>query len=149
LRVLQGIRGKCGRWVCLFSFAKNVHRDSPDNALVNAVTGQVVFHRRRPIDRVRRRGHLVAFLAVVDGVDAICKLGGTGRRLFCGIKAILNGQLICHAIAVDEPGHIFDPAKGAPEPGTFTVQQCLAHRTFEIHACFAISKGLEVNPIHR
>jgi hypothetical protein len=80
----------------------------------------------------------------VDGNDP-----PLGRRLFCGIKAILNGQLICHAIAVDEPGHIFDPAKGAPEPGTFTVQQCLAHRTFEIHACFAISKGLEVNPIHR
>jgi hypothetical protein len=64
-----------------------------------------------------------------------------GRRLFCGIKAILNGQLVCHAIAVDEFGQLFDPANGAAEPGIFTLQQCLAHGTFEIHSCFAISKS--------
>jgi hypothetical protein len=66
-----------------------------------------------------------------------------GRRLFCGIKAILNGKLVCHAIAVDESGHIFDPANGAPNPGTLTLQQCLAHGTFEIQSCFAISERME------
>jgi hypothetical protein len=78
----------------------------------------------------------------VDGNDP-----PLGRRLFCGIKAILNGQLVCHAIAVDESGHIFDPTNGAPEPGIFTLQQCLVHGTFEIHSCFGISKRLGVNPV--
>ncbi len=61
-----------------------------------------------------------------------------GFRLYCGIIATLNGEEIRHAIAVDEKGRIFDPANGAPEPGKFTLEQCVAHGTFKIHSCFTV-----------
>jgi hypothetical protein len=61
-----------------------------------------------------------------------------GYRLYCGVTANLNGEEIRHAIAVDEEGGIFDPANGAPEPGKFTLQQCVAYGTFKIHSCFTV-----------
>jgi len=36
-----------------------------------------------------------------------------GMRLYCGVTARKDGALIVHAVAVDESGHIFDPANGA------------------------------------
>jgi hypothetical protein len=63
----------------------------------------------------------------------------SGRRLYCGVMAkALNGAFVPHAIAVDESGRIFDPGNAAPEPGTFTLKQCVAHGTFKIHCCFAV-----------
>jgi hypothetical protein len=62
----------------------------------------------------------------------------TGQRLYCGIVASLDGQRIRHAIAVDEEGRIFDPANSAPEPGEFTLDQCIAHGTFKIQSCFTV-----------
>jgi hypothetical protein len=61
-----------------------------------------------------------------------------GWRLYCGIAAVLNDKTIPHAIAVDESGCIFDPANGAPEPGKFTLEECVSHGTFRIHCCFAV-----------
>jgi len=61
-----------------------------------------------------------------------------GSRLFCAIAGNGDGRTIPHAIAVDEEGRIFDPANGAPEPGAFTVAQCVAHETFKIHSCFTV-----------
>jgi hypothetical protein len=61
-----------------------------------------------------------------------------GHRLYCGVIGNLNGEEIRHAIAVDESGQIFDPANGAPQPGKFTLQQCVAHGTFKIHSCFTV-----------
>jgi hypothetical protein len=60
------------------------------------------------------------------------------QRLYCGIIATPNGKEIRHAIAVDEAGWIFDPANGAPDPGKFTLEQCVAYGTFKIHSCFAV-----------
>src|SRR5438309_4481569 len=34
-----------------------------------------------------------------------------GSPLYCGVTAIKDGATICHAVAVDEDGRIFDPAK--------------------------------------
>jgi hypothetical protein len=72
----------------------------------------------------------------VDQVDE--NAPPTGQRLYCGIIANLNGKEIRHAIAVDEAGRIFDPANGAPEPGKFTLEQCVAYGTFKIHSCFVV-----------
>jgi hypothetical protein len=58
--------------------------------------------------------------------------------LYCAVIGSLNGEEIRHAIAVDESDRIFDPANGAPEPGKFTLQQCVAHGTFKIHSCFTV-----------
>ena len=60
------------------------------------------------------------------------------RDSFCAIAGNVDGRTIPHAIAVDEEGRIFDPANGAPEPGAFTVAQCVAHETFKIHSCFTV-----------
>ena len=62
----------------------------------------------------------------------------SGQRLFCGVKGNVDGKEIPHAFAIDGQGKIFDPANGAPEPGAFTLAQCLAHGTFRIHCCFTI-----------
>lgn len=62
----------------------------------------------------------------------------SGQRLFCAVAANVNEQMIPHAIAIDESGRIFDPANGAPEPGKFTLAQCVAHGTFRIHSCFTV-----------
>jgi hypothetical protein len=61
-----------------------------------------------------------------------------GDRLYCGVIGNRNGEEVRHAIAIDEQGRIFDPANGAPEPGEFTLQQCVAHGTFKIHSCFIV-----------
>jgi hypothetical protein len=61
-----------------------------------------------------------------------------GQRLFCAVAGNVGGRVIPHAIAVDEAGRIFDPANGAPEPGMFTLAQCVAHGTFKIHSCFTV-----------
>jgi hypothetical protein len=45
---------------------------------------------------------------------------------------------IRHAIAVDDAGRIFDPANGAPEPGQFTIEQCITGRSFKIQSCFIV-----------
>lgn len=62
----------------------------------------------------------------------------TGCRLYCGVIGNVNGKEIPHAIAVDESGRIFDPANGAPEPGKFTLGQCVAYGTFKLHSCFTL-----------
>src|SRR5579863_2573249 len=61
-----------------------------------------------------------------------------GQRLFCAVGGNAGGQVIPHAIAVDEEGRIFDPSNSAPEPGKFTLEQCVAFGTFKIHSCFTI-----------
>ena len=61
-----------------------------------------------------------------------------GVPLYCGITAMLNGKCVHHAIAVDELGRIFDPANGAPEPGEFTLEQCIVHGRVKIHCCFVV-----------
>jgi hypothetical protein len=73
----------------------------------------------------------------VDQVDE--KAPPLGRRLYCGIVAVSNDKTILHAIAVDEAGRIFDPANGGPEPGKFTLEQCVSHGTFRIHSCFTVT----------
>lgn len=72
----------------------------------------------------------------VDQVDE--NAAPSGQRLYCGVIATLNGEEIRHAIAIDEDGRIFDPANGAPEPGMFALQQCVAFGTFKIHSCFTV-----------
>jgi hypothetical protein len=72
----------------------------------------------------------------VDQVDENAPPLGT--PLFCAVAGNYNGRVIPHAIAVDEEGRIFDPANGAPEPGAFTLAECVAHGTFKIHSCFTI-----------
>ena len=72
----------------------------------------------------------------VDQVDE--NAPPAGHRLYCGIIGNRNGEKIPHAIGVDEEGRIFDPANVAPEPGKFTLQQCVAHGTFKIHSCFTV-----------
>jgi hypothetical protein len=62
----------------------------------------------------------------------------SGYRLYCGIIGNVNGKEVPHAVAVDEEDRIFDPANGAPEPGKFTLQQCVAFGTFRIHSCFIV-----------
>jgi hypothetical protein len=63
-----------------------------------------------------------------------------GRRHFCVVRGkASNGEVITHAIAIDELGHIFDPANGVRELGTLTLKQCVAHGIFEICSCFAVS----------
>ena len=62
----------------------------------------------------------------------------SGHRLFCGVIGNFNGKETPHAIAVDESGWIFDSANGSPEPGEFTLEQCVAHGTFKIHSCFTV-----------
>jgi len=72
----------------------------------------------------------------VDQVDE--NAPPSGHRLYCAIVGHRNGEEIRHAIAVDEEGRIFDPANGAPEPGTLTLQQCVADGAFKIHSCFTV-----------
>ena len=72
----------------------------------------------------------------VDQVDE--NAPPSGDRLYCGVIGYRDGQEIRHAVAVDETGRIFDPANGAPEPGKFTLQQCVAQGTFKIHSCFIV-----------
>lgn len=62
----------------------------------------------------------------------------TSQRLFCAVAGNAHGRIVPHAIAVDEEGKIFDPANGAPGPGTFTLAECVAHGTFRIHSCFVV-----------
>lgn len=62
----------------------------------------------------------------------------SGLRLFCAVTGNVNGKEVPHAVAVDESGRIFDPANGAPEPGKFTLGQCVAYGTFKIHSCFTV-----------
>jgi hypothetical protein len=62
----------------------------------------------------------------------------SGQRLYCGVIGYRDGQEIRHAVAVDETGRIFDPANGTPEPGTFTLQQCVTRGTFRIQSCFTV-----------
>lgn len=62
----------------------------------------------------------------------------TGMRLYCGVTGQKDGVTIVHAIAVDECGHIFDPANGAPEPGKHTLKECVDFGTFTIRCCFSI-----------
>jgi hypothetical protein len=52
-----------------------------------------------------------------------------------------EGTVVPHAIAIDESGHIFDPGNRAPEPGKFTLEECVAHGTFKINCCFAVRDG--------
>ena len=61
-----------------------------------------------------------------------------GSRLYCGVTAVLDGKTIVHAVAIDESGRIFDPAIGAPEPGKFTLRECVEYGTFKIRCCFAV-----------
>jgi len=72
----------------------------------------------------------------VDQVDE--NAPPSGHRLFCAVSGKVGGKEIPHAIAVDESGRIFDPANGAPQPGKFTLQQCVAHGTFKIQSCFTV-----------
>ena len=61
-----------------------------------------------------------------------------GSRLYCGVTAVVNSRTIVHAVAIDECGRIFDPSTNAPEPGKFTLKDCVEHGTFRIHCCFAV-----------
>ncbi len=61
-----------------------------------------------------------------------------GSRLYCGVTAIVSGRTIVHAVAIDECGRIFDPSTSAPEPGKFTLRECVEHGTFTLHCCFAV-----------
>ncbi len=74
----------------------------------------------------------------VDQVDE--NAPPTGSRLYCGVTAVLNGETVHHALAIDEFGRIFDPANGAPEPGKVTLRECVEYGTFKIHCCFAVSR---------
>jgi hypothetical protein len=61
-----------------------------------------------------------------------------GLRLYCGVTAVKDGKTGHHALAVDESGRIFDPSTNAPEPGKFTLNECVELGVFKIHCCFIV-----------
>jgi hypothetical protein len=61
-----------------------------------------------------------------------------GSPLYCGVTSAKGGKTSHHALAIDELGQIFDPSTNAPEPGKFTLRQCVEHGTFKIHCCFTV-----------
>ena len=63
-----------------------------------------------------------------------------GSNLYCGVISERDGKTALHAVAVDQFGRIFDPSTNAPEPGKFTLRECVEYGTFRIHCCFAIRK---------
>jgi hypothetical protein len=72
----------------------------------------------------------------VDQADE--KAPPLGNRLFCAVFGTVGGKVIPHAVAVDELNRIFDPATDAPEPGKFTLEECVTRGMFKIHSCFVI-----------
>ncbi len=61
-----------------------------------------------------------------------------GPNLYCGVITERDGKTFAHALAVDESGRIFDPSINAPEPGKFTLRECVEYGTFRIRYCFAV-----------